>query len=65
MIKLFIIDDSALVRNEFKKIFEPVRDIEIIGTAPNPVDAFEVFKRVWNRSISARWFEWFRNWNQR
>jgi len=46
MIKLFIIDDSALVRNEFKKIFEGVRDIEIIGTAPNPVDAFEVFKRV-------------------
>jgi len=46
MIKLFIIDDSALVRNELKKIFEPVRDIEIIGTAPNPVDAFEVFKRT-------------------
>jgi len=30
MIKLFIIDDSALVRNEFKKIFADVRDIEII-----------------------------------
>lgn len=46
MIKLFIIDDSALVRNELKKIFEPVSDIKIIGTAPNPVDAFEVFKRT-------------------
>ncbi len=46
MIKLFIIDDSALVRNEFKKIFTPIRDIEIIGSAPNPVDAFEIFKRV-------------------
>jgi len=46
MIKLFIIDDSALVRNELKKIFTPIHDIEIIGTAPNPVDAFEVFKRV-------------------
>ena len=46
MIKLFIIDDSALVRNEFKKIFTPIRDIEVIGTAPNPVDAFEVFKRT-------------------
>ena len=44
MIKLFIIDDSALVRNEFKKIFAPISDIEIIGSASNPVDAFEVFK---------------------
>ncbi len=46
MIKLFIIDDSALVRNEFKKIFTPIQDIEIIGSAANPVDAFEVFKRT-------------------
>ena len=44
MIKLFIIDDSALVRNEFKKIFTPINDIEVIGSAPNPVDAFEIFK---------------------
>lgn len=46
MIKLFIIDDSALVRNEFKKIFEPIKDIEIIGSATNPVDAFDIFKHV-------------------
>lgn len=46
MIKLFIIDDSALVRNEFKKIFAKVDDIEIIGSSSNPVDAFEVFKRT-------------------
>jgi len=46
MIKLFIIDDSALVRNEFKKIFTPIQDIEIIGSSVNPVDAFEIFKRV-------------------
>jgi len=46
MIKLFIIDDSALVRNEFKKIFTPIKDISIIGSAPNPVDAFEIFKRT-------------------
>ena len=44
MIKVFVIDDSALVRNEFKKIFAPIDDIEIIGSAANPVDAFEVFK---------------------
>jgi two-component system chemotaxis response regulator CheB len=46
MIKVFVIDDSSLVRNEFKKIFDNVRDIELIGTAPNPIDAFEVFKSV-------------------
>ncbi|MEA1917027.1 MAG: chemotaxis-specific protein-glutamate methyltransferase CheB [Campylobacterota bacterium] len=46
MIKVFVIDDSALVRNEFKKIFLNIHDIEIIGSAPNPVDAFEIFKRV-------------------
>jgi len=46
MIKLFIIDDSALVRNELKKIFTPIQDIEIIGSAPNPVDAFDMFKKV-------------------
>ncbi|MDF1874215.1 chemotaxis-specific protein-glutamate methyltransferase CheB [Sulfurimonas sp. SAG-AH-194-I05] len=46
MIKLFIIDDSALVRNELKKIFTVAHDIEIIGSAANPVDAFDVFKRT-------------------
>ncbi|MDQ7067007.1 MAG: chemotaxis protein CheB [Sulfurimonas sp.] len=44
MIKVFIIDDSALVRNEFKKIFSGVSDIKIIGSSVNPVDAFELFK---------------------
>jgi len=46
MIKVFAIDDSAVVRNAFKKIFANVHDIELIGTAPNPVDAFTVFKKV-------------------
>ena len=46
MIKLFIIDDSSLVRNELKKIFTPIKDIEIIGSASNPVDAFEIFKKT-------------------
>jgi len=46
MIKVFIIDDSALVRNELKKIFVSAQDIEVIGSAPNPVDAFDIFKKV-------------------
>ena len=46
MIKVFIIDDSSLVRSELKKIFAKVNDIEVIGSSANPIDAFEVFKRV-------------------
>lgn len=46
MIKVFAIDDSAVVRNAMKKIFNDVSDIELIGTAPNPVDAFGIFKKV-------------------
>ncbi|MEA1891260.1 MAG: chemotaxis response regulator protein-glutamate methylesterase [Campylobacterota bacterium] len=46
MIKVFVIDDSAVVRSGFTKIFEKVKDIVLIGTANNPVDAFGVFKKV-------------------
>ncbi|MCX6073322.1 MAG: chemotaxis response regulator protein-glutamate methylesterase [Campylobacterales bacterium] len=46
MIKVFVIDDSAVVRSAFKRIFEKVADIELIGSAPNPVDAFNIFKKV-------------------
>ena len=44
MIKVFVIDDSAVVRNAFKNIFSNAADIELIGSASNPVDAFTVFK---------------------
>jgi len=44
MIKVFVIDDSAVVRNAFKKIFSHADDIKLIGSASNPVDAFTVFK---------------------
>ena len=46
MIKVFIIDDSTLVRHALKKIFSTVDDIDVIGSSSNPIDAFEVFKRV-------------------
>jgi len=44
MIKVFVIDDSAVVRNAFKNIFSNANDIQLIGSASNPVDAFTVFK---------------------
>jgi len=46
MIKVFIIDDSILVRNGFRHILTGIKDIEILGEAVNPVDAFDEFKKV-------------------
>jgi len=45
MIKVFIIDDSMLVRNSISRILSDEVGIKVIGEAPNPIDAFEVFKR--------------------
>jgi two-component system chemotaxis response regulator CheB len=46
MIKVFVIDDSAVVRNAFSNIFSKANDIKLIGVANNPVDAFAIFKKV-------------------
>lgn len=46
MIKVFVIDDSTMVRHGFRKLFEGAVDIVLIGEAPNPIDAFEVFKQT-------------------
>jgi two-component system chemotaxis response regulator CheB len=46
LIKVFIIDDSILVRVTIKKIIKSCNEIEVLGEANNPVEAFEVFKKV-------------------
>jgi len=46
MIKVFIIDDSMMVRNAIIKMLKGVEGIKIIGEAPNPIDAFDVFRKV-------------------
>jgi two-component system chemotaxis response regulator CheB len=46
MIKVFVIDDAMSVRNGFRRIFSKVNDMELIGEAENPIDAFEKFKEV-------------------
>lgn len=46
MIKVFIIDDSVMIRLTIKKILSQYKDIQVIGEAENPVDAFEVFRKV-------------------
>lgn len=46
MIKIFIIDDSMFIRNSLIRILKNRSEIEIIGDAPNPIDAIEVLKKI-------------------
>ena len=45
-IKVLIVDDSALIREIFSKIFSSEPDIEVVGTAADPFDAREKIKRL-------------------
>lgn len=44
MIKVFIIDDSMLIRNIINKMLKNKKNIKVIGEASNPIDAMQVFK---------------------
>ena len=44
--KVFIIDDSKIVREGFKKVLSSINDVELLGEASNPIDALNVFKKV-------------------
>ena len=46
MVKVLIIDDSALVRQLLTEIFNSDPDIEVIGTAQDPYDAREKIKKL-------------------
>lgn len=45
-IKVLIIDDSALIRKVLKDILSAARDIEVVGTAPDPYVAREKIKAL-------------------
>jgi two-component system chemotaxis response regulator CheB len=45
LIRVFVIDDSKLIIEYFKKIFDTVKDIKLIGTAFNPVDAMTIIEK--------------------
>ncbi len=45
MIKVFIIDDSILVRTKIINILQD-KEINVIGDAGNPIDALNIFKKV-------------------
>ncbi len=46
MIKVLIIDDSALVRQVLTKILEQAPDIQVVGVAQDPFDAREKIKQL-------------------
>ena len=46
MIKVFVIDDSRLIRKRVVDILHQDKDIKVIGEAENPVDALSEFRSV-------------------
>jgi len=45
-IRLLIVDDSALIRTMLTKIFDASEDIEVVGTAADPIIAREKIKKL-------------------
>lgn len=45
MIKLFVVDDSAIVRQAFKKIADAASGIEYFGSANDPIEAMEKLEK--------------------
>jgi len=45
-IKLFVVDDSAVVRQSISKLVENEPDIELLGVASDPIFAMSKFKKV-------------------
>jgi len=46
MIKVLIVDDSALIRNVLKEIFSKTSSIQVVGMAEDPYDAREKIKTL-------------------
>lgn len=45
-IKVLVIDDSALIRSLLTEIINDTKDLEVIGTAPDPLVAREMIKQL-------------------
>ncbi|MBM7059108.1 chemotaxis response regulator protein-glutamate methylesterase [Pseudomonas sp. UL073] len=46
-IKVMIVDDSAVMREVMQQLLAPHRDIEVVGTAMDPLIALQKMQRVW------------------
>lgn len=47
MIKVMIVDDSAVARSTLREIFAHTEDIQVIGSAPDPMIAFPIMAQAW------------------
>lgn len=47
MIKVMIVDDSAVARSTMREIFARTEDIHVIGSAPDPLIAFPIMYEGW------------------
>lgn len=45
-IRVVVVDDSALIRSVMKEIISSQRDMEVVGTAPDPIIAREVIRKM-------------------
>ncbi|HBO77152.1 MAG TPA: chemotaxis response regulator protein-glutamate methylesterase, partial [Cupriavidus sp.] len=45
-IKVLCVDDSALIRSLMSEIINSQPDMEVVGTAPDPLVARDLIKRV-------------------
>ncbi|HRE15814.1 MAG TPA: response regulator, partial [Rhodocyclaceae bacterium] len=46
-IRVFVVDDSAVVRQVMTQILSKAPDIEVIGAAPDPVFAYQKMQQDW------------------
>ncbi|WP_211233949.1 protein-glutamate methylesterase/protein-glutamine glutaminase [Chitinilyticum litopenaei] len=47
MIKVMVVDDSAVVRQVVSECLRPASDLRVIGSAPDPIQARELMNRNW------------------
>jgi two-component system chemotaxis response regulator CheB len=45
-IKVFVVDDSAVVRQTMQHLLQGDPDIELIGSAPNPLIAAPIIRKT-------------------
>ncbi|VUD40470.1 Chemotaxis response regulator protein-glutamate methylesterase [Thalassocella blandensis] len=47
MVKVMIVDDSAVARSTLREVFAGSEDIQVIGSAPDPLIAFPIMYEGW------------------
>jgi len=50
-IRVLVVDDSAIVRKVFATELSREKDIEVVGTAPDPFVARDKILKLWPESV--------------